>query len=99
MLGWAKVHRTVVSSSFSTVAVEPSSFCIQTGTVGLRSVFSTMCSYQNMMSSAPNGAPSDHFMPSRRNTFHWVKSSFDSQPLAMCGITSLPSGEWRTSAS
>ncbi len=38
-----------------------------------------------MMSSAVNGAPSDHFMPSRRKTVHCVKSSFDSQPLAMCG--------------
>ena len=52
-----------------------------------------------MMSSAVNGAPSDHFMPLRRKTFHWVKSSLDSQPLAMWGITSLPSGAWRTSAS
>ncbi len=99
MLGWAKVHCTVVSSSFSTVAVEPSLFCIQTGAFGLRSGLRTMCWYQNMMSSAVNGSPSDHFMPARRNTFHWVKSSLDSQPLAMCGITLLPSGELRTSAS
>jgi hypothetical protein len=58
-----------------------------------------MSLYQNKTSSAVKGAPSDHFMPSRRKTFQAEKSSLDSQPLAMCGMTSAPSGEKRTNAS
>ena len=99
VLGWAKVHRTVVSSSFSTVATVPSAFCIHGGVDGVRSSLRTIFSYQNTMSSAVNGSPSDHFMPGRKNTVHWVKSSLDSQPLAMWGMTSPPSGELRTRAS
>ena len=70
MFGCAKVQRTEVSSSFSTVTTEPSGLLIHTGTDGINSAFCRIELYQNMMSSAVKGSPSDHFMPLRRDTVH-----------------------------
>ena len=55
--------------------------------------------YQNTMSSAVNGAPSDHLAPGRSLIVHCLKSFDDSQPAAIFGSILPPSGEWRTSAS
>ena len=77
----------------------PSAFFIQEGSDGTRSLFSSTSLYQNTMSSAVNGAPSDHLAPGRSLIVHWRKSFDDSQPAAIFGSIFPPSGECRTSAS
>src|SRR5262245_23767902 len=52
---------------------------------GFRSSFRYRSSYQNMMSSAVKGSPSDHFIPSRSFRTMVLPPSCNSQPLAMCG--------------
>ena len=93
------VKRAAVGLTFSTTAVEPSAFFIHEGTAGTRSLLSSTSWYQNTMSSAVNGAPSDHFAPGRSLIVHCLKSFDDSQPAAIFGSILPPSGEWRTSAS
>ena len=56
----------------------------------MRSLFWYMSSYQNMKSSAVNGAPSDHFMPLRRNNVVRRPSALVSQPLATLGAICVP---------
>ena len=63
---------------------------------GVRSLLFTTSLYQNMMSSAVNGSPSDHLLPSRRLMVHWVKSSFGSTLSAYFISTLAPSMEKRT---
>src|SRR2546422_953008 len=63
-----------MSSTRWTVTGEPSWFFIQTGSAGVRSLFRSTSVYQNMMSSAPNGLPSDHLAPFRSLTVQVVKS-------------------------
>jgi hypothetical protein len=55
--------------------------------------------YQKTISSAVNGAPSDHRAPARSLTVHTLKSFDESQPAAIFGSIFAPSGEKRTSAS
>ena len=45
------------------------------GLVGVKVSFNRMLWYQNMMSSALNGSPSDHFKPSLRRILQNPKSS------------------------
>jgi hypothetical protein len=51
------------------------------------------------MSSAVNGAPSDHLAPERSLIVHTRKSFDDSQLAAIFGSILAPSGENRTRAS
>jgi len=93
------VKRTAVGLTFSTAAVEPSAFFIHDGTDGTRSLLSRTSWYQNTMSSAVNGVPSDHFEPGRSLIVHCLKSFDDSQPAAILGSILPPSGECRARAS
>src|SRR5258707_15892127 len=49
-----------------------------------------MSSYQNMKSSAVKGAPSDHFMPLRRNKVVRRPSALISKPFATLGVILVP---------
>jgi hypothetical protein len=51
------------------------------------------------MSSAVNGAPSDHLEPLRRRMVQLRKSAEGSAPAAIFGSMLAPSGEKRNSAS
>src|SRR3712207_9118493 len=62
--GSGNLKATVSSSTFSTVAGLPLIVRSAFG-IGDSSVFPYRSSNQNMMSSAVNGCPSDHFMPLR----------------------------------
>ena len=99
MLGCLNVQRAAVGLTFSTTAGVPSAFFIHEGIDGTRSLLSSTSWYQNTMSSAVNGAPSDHFEPGRSLIVHCLKSFDDSQPAAILGSILPPSGECRTSAS
>ena len=55
--------------------------------------------YQNRMSSAVKGAPSDQRAPLRSLMVQTLKSGDDCQPAAIFGSILAPSGEKRTSAS
>ncbi|MND01950.1 hypothetical protein D3C83_211500 [compost metagenome] len=64
------MKRTASSATFSTLAGEPSALRIQPGRVGVSSLLSSTSLYQNRMSSAVKGAPSDHFAPLRKLIVH-----------------------------
>ena len=89
----------VVSSTFSTSAGEPSAFLIQPGSEGVRSLFSRTSLYQNRMSSAVNGAPSDQREPLRSRKVQVLKSVDGSAPKAIFGSMLAPSGEKRNKLS
>jgi hypothetical protein len=99
VLGCLKVHRAAVGLTFSTTAGVPSAFFIHDGSEGVRSLSRSTSLYQNTMSSAVNGAPSDQRDPGRSLIVHCRKSFDDSQPAAIFGSILPPSGECRTSAS
>ena len=86
------MKRTVLSSTFSTLAGEPSALRSQPGSDGVRSLFSITSLNQNTMSSAVNGAPSDHFEPLRSDRVQTLKSGDDSAPAAILGSIFAPSG-------
>ncbi len=98
-MGCLYVQRTAVGPAFSTVAVVPSALRIHEGIAGVRSLFRRTSWYQKTMSSAVNGAPSDHRAPWRSLIVHTLKSFDDSHPAAIFGSILAPSGEKRTSAS
>ena len=83
----------MTSSTRWTVTGEPSWFFIQTGSAGVTSLFRSTSVYQNKMSSAPNGLPSDHLAPFRSVTVQAVKSLDDVTLEAYLGSTLVPSGE------
>src|SRR5258707_477807 len=56
----------------------------------IRSLFWYMSPYQNMKSSAVKGAPSDHFMPLRRNNVVRRPSALVSRPFATLGAILVP---------
>ena len=87
------------ASTFSTIAGEPSALRIQPGSVGSSSLFCSTSVYQNTMSSAVNGAPSDHFAPARSLIVHCLKSADGVALSAIFGSILAPSGEKRNSAS
>ena len=71
----------------STLLIRPGLPLVESSGAGdlMRSLFWYMSSYQNMKSSAVNGAPSDHFMPLRRNSVVRRPSALVSQPFATLG--------------
>ncbi len=74
-------------------------FCIQDGMAGIRSLFCSTSLYQNMMSSAVKGEPSDHFIPLRSLTVQVLKSA-EGVTLSASFISIVaPSGPNRTSTS
>jgi hypothetical protein len=93
------VSRTVDASTFSTLAGVPSALRIQPGIDGVRSLFSRTSVYQNRMSSAPNGAPSDQRAPLRNAIVQVLKSADGVALSAIFGSIFDPSGENRNSAS
>jgi hypothetical protein len=93
------VKRTVVSSTFSTLAAVPSGFLIQPGRVGVSSLLSSTSLYQNKMSSAVKGWPSDHLEPLRSLIVQVLKSADGSAASAILGSILAPSGAKRNNAS
>ena len=89
----------MLSSTFSTLAGVPSAFLIQPGRVGVSSLLSSTSLYQNRMSSAPNGWPSDHLEPLRSLMVQVLKSAEGVALSATLGSILAPSGEKRNSAS
>ena len=89
----------MVSSTFSTLAAEPSGFLIQPGRLGVSSLLSSTSLYQNRMSSAVKGWPSDHFEPLRSLIVQVLKSAEGSALSAILGSILAPSGEKRNSPS
>jgi hypothetical protein len=99
VFGCLYVQRTAVALTLSTLAGVPSAFRIHDGRAGTRSLFSRTSWYQNRMSSAVKGAPSDHRAPGRSLIVQVRKSREDSHPAAILGSILAPSGENRTRAS
>src|SRR6185369_714419 len=93
------MKRTVLSSTFSTLAAVPSGFLIQPGSDGVSSLLSSTSLYQNRISSAVKGWPSDHFEPLRSLIVQVLKSADGSADSAILGSILAPSGEKRNSAS
>src|SRR5215210_1550708 len=87
--GSGKTKRTVRSSTFSILPGLPLIDISAVG-VGVRSLFPYRSSYQNMTSSAPNGAPSDHLWPLRKNSVSVLPPSPTSHFLATDGISLVP---------
>ena len=94
-MGFAKVNLKVVSSITSNATGEPSTLMKGSAGAGVNCSLAKRSSYQNWMSAEVNGAPSDHFMPSRRWKVYSVALSLTSTNSAMLGITPDQSGVQR----
>src|SRR5688572_18203569 len=87
--GSGNTKRTVRSSTFSILPGLP---LIDSSAVpvGVRSLLPYRSSYQKITSSAPNGAPSDHLWPFRKNSVSVRPPSPVSQRWATDGISFVP---------
>src|SRR5215213_6021463 len=88
--GSGKTNLTVRSSTFSILPGLPLIDSSPVG-VGVSSLSPYRSSYQKITSSAPNGAPSDHLWPLRKNSVSVRPPSPVSHFLATDGISLVPS--------